>query len=83
VLYGLSSAIARVCVSPDSKRVAALAHNWQIGVWDRTGRLLHVFDVPEGFTADNGALAFSPNSTHLGLCPGNARNCGTLTRATR
>jgi WD40 repeat protein len=65
VLHGLRSEVARVCLSADGKLIAALAHNWQVGVWERSGRLLHVFDVPAGLFADNGALTFSPDSTRL------------------
>ena len=32
--------------SPDSRLVAALSNDWQVGIWDRESRrLLHVLEV--------------------------------------
>jgi serine/threonine protein kinase/WD40 repeat protein len=68
---GLSSQVANVRFSPDGNRLAALAHDWRVALWDHpTGRLLHVFDVPRGLTADNAALAFSADSTQFAFCAG-------------
>src|SRR5262249_50237799 len=37
-------------------------HNWKIAIWDLvTGRLLHVLEVPSGYSTDNAALTFSPS----------------------
>ncbi len=62
---GLSRQIARVCLSADGKLLAAVAHDWQVGIWDlTTHQLLHVLNMPKGtLTADNAGLAFSPDRT--------------------
>jgi WD40 repeat protein len=53
---------AKTCFSADGKRVAVLAHDWQVGIWDiENGRLRLRLDVPRRLTADNAALAFSPD----------------------
>jgi len=63
---GLAGQVEKTTFSPDGKYVAALAHDWQLGVWDATsGFLRHVFIVPPGFTSDNAALAFSPDGKML------------------
>jgi WD40 repeat protein len=70
-LGGLSSQVAKVIFAPDGKRIAALAHDWRVAVWDHdTGRLCHAFDVPRGRSADNAALAFSPDSRRFAFCAG-------------
>jgi WD40 repeat protein len=59
-LRGLRGRVEKTRLSPDDRYLAALTHDWQVGVWDfKTGRLLHVFEAPVGPWADNGALAFS------------------------
>jgi WD40 repeat protein len=73
VLFGLGSQVARVCLSPDGRFLAALAHNWQVAVWETAPRrLLHLFDVPAGLFADNSALAFSPDGQQLAFAAGEA-----------
>lgn len=63
---GLSGQISKVCFSQDGRKLAALSHDWEIGVWDlNTGQLLRVFDVPTGDFADNAAIALSPNGERL------------------
>jgi WD40 repeat protein/tRNA A-37 threonylcarbamoyl transferase component Bud32 len=65
-LRALTSPVARVCFSPDGRRLAALSHTWQVAVWDAAGgRLLRVLDAPRGFLADNAALAFDPGGRRL------------------
>jgi serine/threonine protein kinase/WD40 repeat protein len=60
VMRGLRGQIAHVYLSPDDRYLAALSHDWQVGVWDlKAGQLLHVFEAPVGPWADNAALAFS------------------------
>jgi hypothetical protein len=40
------------------ERLAALAHNWKVGVWHlESNRLEHLFDAPKGISADNAAFA--------------------------
>ncbi len=59
-LRGLLGTVEKAIMSSDGRLVAGLAQNWQIGIWDgATGRLIHVFDVPRGVSADNGALVLS------------------------
>lgn len=65
-LRGLSTQVSRVRFSPDGRRVAALAHDWQVGVWlVASNRLEHVFAMPRGRLADNAALRFSLDGRHL------------------
>jgi serine/threonine protein kinase/WD40 repeat protein len=60
-LRGLTAPVERVKLSPDGRLVAAITHDWRIGLWEaRTGRLLHVLEAPAGLTADNAAIAFGP-----------------------
>ncbi len=59
LLRGLSGQLARVGFSPDGRLLAGLAHDWQVGLWDRsTGQLLHVLDAPQGLLAEHGGFAF-------------------------
>jgi WD40 repeat protein len=49
-----------VAFSHDGRRLAALAHNWEVGIWDLgSNRLEHRLRVPQGILTDNAALAFS------------------------
>jgi serine/threonine protein kinase/WD40 repeat protein len=65
-LRGLQGRVASVVFSPDGRRVAALAQNWQVGVWDPAmGRLARLLDVPPGVTTDNVGLALSPDGRSL------------------
>jgi eukaryotic-like serine/threonine-protein kinase len=68
---GLVSQVSKVSLSADSRYLAALAHNWQLGIWELgTGRLLHILDGPKGVSADNAGLAFSPDGRRLALSTG-------------
>jgi len=59
-LRGLSSQSGKVAFSHDGQRLAALAHNWEVGIWNlASNRLEHLVQVPQGDSADNAALAFS------------------------
>ena len=70
-LRGFLGRAEKVIMSPDARLVAALSHDWQVGVWDRSaGRLLHLFDAPRGSSADNAALAFDPEGTRLAYAAG-------------
>jgi WD40 repeat protein/tRNA A-37 threonylcarbamoyl transferase component Bud32 len=70
-LRGLTAPIARTRFSADGQLLAALAHNWQVAVWDvAAGRLLLVLDTPRGVYADNADFAFDPAGTRLAFCTG-------------
>jgi eukaryotic-like serine/threonine-protein kinase len=70
-LAGLSGQIQIVSLSPDGRFVAALAQNWEVGLWDlQTGRLLCALEVPIGAFADNAGLAFSDDGKHLAFSVG-------------
>ncbi len=70
-LRGLTGPVIRPCFARDGRQLAALAHNWQVAIWDRPdSRLRHVLDAPLGFTADNAALAFAPDGRRLAFSTG-------------
>jgi WD40 repeat protein len=70
-LRGLSAPISKVVFAPRGRRVAALAHDWRIACWDLDrGKLLSVLDGPIGISADNAALAFSPDGRQIALSAG-------------
>jgi eukaryotic-like serine/threonine-protein kinase len=59
-LRGLTQPVVHVSLSQDSRRIAALAHNWEVVVWDLPqGRLRNRFQAPRGLTADNAGLSLS------------------------
>jgi serine/threonine protein kinase/WD40 repeat protein len=68
-LRGLRGRVIGTWLPPDDRYVAALSHDWQVGVWDfKTGALLHVFEVPIGRYADNDTLAFSTDGRLACAC---------------
>jgi WD40 repeat protein len=69
-LRGLAAQVAKVCYSPDGSRVAALAYDWRVAVWDVGGRLRHVWEAPRGLLADNAGLAFSPDGGRFACSAG-------------
>ena len=65
-LRGLVSQVSKVEFSHDSQRLAALAHNWEVGIWNlASNRLERVLEVPKGLVADNAALAFSRDDSQF------------------
>jgi serine/threonine protein kinase/WD40 repeat protein len=63
---GLSGRIEWVELSRDASLLAALSHQWDLGVWEtKTGRLLHVFQPQPGLSTDNAGLAFSDDGQTL------------------
>lgn len=79
---GLTGLIAQVKFSPDGHRLAALSHDWQVGVWEReSGRLLGVFDAPQGRFIDNVGLAFSPDGHSLAFSGGHEARLWNLDTA--
>lgn len=70
-LRGPSAPVGLVSFSDDGKLLAGLAHDWQVGIWSLdTGQLRRLLDVPRGFSADNAALAFSPDGARFFYCSG-------------
>ncbi len=70
-LRGLSSQVAKVCFSRNGLLLAANTHDWQVGIWDlRTGFLRYVFEVPQGESADNSAMAFSLDGNQFAFSAG-------------
>lgn len=70
-LRGLKSQVAKVIFSEDNRRLAALSHDWRVGVWQRgSGALEFVLDAPRGNDADNAAIALSPDGRRLGVVAG-------------
>ncbi len=71
LLRGLLGQVTRLALSPDDRYLAALSDDWQVGVWDiKAAHLLHVLAAPKGITADNAALAFSPDGSQLAFAAG-------------
>jgi WD domain, G-beta repeat len=72
-LRGLSSAAARVVFSPDSKRIAALANDWTVGIWDAADEtLVRCLRVPVGDFVDNCGMRFSLDGSSFYLSARNA-----------
>jgi WD40 repeat protein len=66
--HGLTAQISKVCFAPDGRRLAALAHTWEVAIWDvEKGRLLRKLEAPRGVSADNAGLAFTPDGRQLGF----------------
>ncbi|HOY60812.1 MAG TPA: WD40 repeat domain-containing protein, partial [Verrucomicrobiota bacterium] len=65
-LRGLSAPSGKPTFSHDGRRLAALAHNWDVAIWNlESKRLERLFRAPKGILADNAALAFSPDDRQL------------------
>jgi WD40 repeat protein len=70
-LRGLSAKSTHVWWSPDGAFVAALAHNWELGIWDVShAGLAHVVQTPIGASADNAAVTFAPGGERLAFAAG-------------
>jgi WD40 repeat protein/tRNA A-37 threonylcarbamoyl transferase component Bud32 len=70
-LRGLTSQASHLCLSDDGRLLAALAHNWQVGLWDLgSGALLRVLDAPRGGVGNDAALAFDPDGRRLACSAG-------------
>jgi WD40 repeat protein/tRNA A-37 threonylcarbamoyl transferase component Bud32 len=82
-LRGLTSQAAHLCLSEDGRLLAAVAHNWQVGVWDlRTGSLRFLMQAPRGGPDDDAALAFSPDGRRLACSAGEGAKLWDLTTGT-
>jgi WD40 repeat protein len=72
-LRGLSTPSAKVRFSRDGSWLAAVSHDWQVGIWRLPqGELLRVIDVPAGLTADNSALAFDGDGNRFAFAAAGA-----------
>jgi serine/threonine protein kinase/WD40 repeat protein len=71
ILRGLTSQASRVCFSRDGKLVAALGHNWQVGIWEvRTGLLKYTLAAPRGNADDDSAFAFDATGSRFACSAG-------------
>jgi WD40 repeat protein len=65
-LRGLSAQSVRVEFSNNGQRLAALAQNWEVGLWNlASNRLERVFEAPKGMYADNAAMAFNRDDSQF------------------
>lgn len=70
-LRGLSAPNTRLCFSRDGRLVAALAQNWQVGIWEvQTAAPRCILEVPIGLVADNAAFAFSLDARFFAFATG-------------
>jgi serine/threonine protein kinase/WD40 repeat protein len=70
-LRGLTTPVAVVRLSPDGQRLAAMAQDWRIALWEvRTGTLLRFLEAPPGDFVDNAALAFRNDGRQLAFAGG-------------
>jgi serine/threonine protein kinase/WD40 repeat protein len=70
-LHGLITPILEIRFSPDGRYVAALASDWRVAIWElRSGQLKHILEVPDGYTSDNTALAFSLDGRRFAFASG-------------
>ena len=71
-LRGLVAEVSWVWWSADGGRLAALSHDWRVGVWDLpAGRLVARLDMPPGWSAENAGLAFGRDGRRLAFAAGN------------
>jgi WD40 repeat protein len=83
-LHGLGSHVFHIAYSRDGRLLAALAHDWQVGIWEMpAGRLRHVLDVPRGPFEDNTALAFSPDGRRLAFAAGSTASLWDVATGTK
>src|SRR5207245_1336884 len=65
-LRGLAGTLSRVQFSQNGQLIAAQTDSWDVAVWERrSGRLLHVLEVPPGPHSDNASFAFSADGSRL------------------
>jgi WD40 repeat protein len=70
-LHGLTSQARKLWWSPNGRRLAALADDWELAVWEMPGgRLTHVVDMAIGASPDNAALVFHPDGSRIAFAAG-------------
>jgi WD40 repeat protein len=69
-LRGLTTQAGSMCFSADGRLLAALAHTWQVAIWDvNRGQLRFLLTAPRGDTED-ATLVFSPDGGRLACSAG-------------
>jgi serine/threonine protein kinase/WD40 repeat protein len=70
-LHGHSRQVEKIAFSSDSQKIAALSEDWRLCVWNRTNHsLLRRLKVDRAESADNAAIAFTPDSKRIAFCAG-------------
>src|ERR1043166_2785402 len=70
-LRGLRAAARKVWFSPDSRRLAALSDEWQLGIWDTSSHgLVALFETPIGDSADIAGGAFDASGKRFAFATG-------------
>ncbi len=68
---GLRGPVPKTIFSPDGRLIAGLSQDWEVAIWDRaSGQLRITLDVPQGQSADNSGLAFSPDGRRFAFSAG-------------
>jgi WD40 repeat protein len=71
ILRGLNANARCVWFSGDSRQVAAISDDWQVGIWEaKSDRLVNIFEVPRGVLADSAGGAFDPSGRHFAFAAG-------------
>lgn len=72
-LRGLRQRVEKVAISADSRRIAVLTGDSELGVFDRnTGLSLGTTEAPESYFTDNAALVLNTDGTRLFCSTGHA-----------
>jgi serine/threonine protein kinase/WD40 repeat protein len=70
-LHGLRGVVERTAFSPDGRLIAAVSHEWDVGLWEQdSGRLLGVLPAPIGRFADSIGMAFDPGGRRFACSVG-------------
>lgn len=71
ILRGLTTSARWVWFSRDSHLVGAVSDDWHVAVWELpVGRLVAVFEVPNGAFADSGGGCFDANGKRFAFAAG-------------
>jgi len=82
-LRGLIGPVEKFEFSRNGDKLAAICHQWRLGVWNlQTGVLINFFDVPQGEYVDNAAIAFSRNGDRIAFSAGNSARLWDLKSGT-